>query len=453
MLILAGVTIATLTGDNGILTRTQDAKNRTEEAEREEKEKLGDMEDIIDEYAVGIKIEQVTDENPGVLEGTGTYDNPYTINSIEDLVFFSYDVNAGNTYEGQTVKLALSLDFNSNKSYVDPLRADYGKYGYDGELKTLLTTGEGFNPIGTYLNTNTSVADETNTPFMGTFDGDGHEIDGMRIVSEEKGKGLFGLVKSATIKNLGIGKNCIISAATSYGSITGYAYLDSRIEACYNKAEISSSSTNIAGIVGSVTAGCSVTDCYNIATINGQNAVGGIVGSNSGTISNCYNIAIINGESSAGGIAGENYGAISECYNSGDIYVDTTNAGGISGINTNGTISNCYNIATVTGTMTVVGGIVGNMSGDDAKISNSYNIGIITSVPGTGGGIVAAFQGGILENNYTLENIINNSNGYITSGISIKNSEELMGLANILGNAFKEDTNDINNGYPILNWQ
>ena len=103
--------------------------------------------------------------------------------------------------------------------------------------------------------------------------------------------------------------------------------------------------------------------------------------------------------------------------------------------------------------MTVVGGIVGNMSGDDAKISNSYNIGIITSVHGTGGGIVAAFQGGILENNYTLENIINNSNGYITSGISIKNSEELMGLANILGNAFKEDTNDINNGYPILNWQ
>ena len=118
-------------------------------------------------------------------------------------------------------QLALSLDFNSDKSYVDPLRTDYGEYGYDGELKTLLTTGEGFNPIGTYLNTNTSVADETNTPFMGTFDGDGHEIDGIRIISEEKGKGLFGLVKSATIKNLGIDKNCIISAATSYGSITG----------------------------------------------------------------------------------------------------------------------------------------------------------------------------------------------------------------------------------------
>ena len=40
LLILAGVTIATLTGDNGILTRTQEAKNKTEQAEDIEKIKL-----------------------------------------------------------------------------------------------------------------------------------------------------------------------------------------------------------------------------------------------------------------------------------------------------------------------------------------------------------------------------------------------------------------------------
>ncbi len=40
MLILAGVTIATLTGDNGILTRAQEAKNQTEEAEESELRKL-----------------------------------------------------------------------------------------------------------------------------------------------------------------------------------------------------------------------------------------------------------------------------------------------------------------------------------------------------------------------------------------------------------------------------
>ena len=40
LLILAGVTIATLTEDNGILTRAQDAKAKTEEATLEEKNKI-----------------------------------------------------------------------------------------------------------------------------------------------------------------------------------------------------------------------------------------------------------------------------------------------------------------------------------------------------------------------------------------------------------------------------
>ena len=40
LLILAGVSIAMLTGDNGILTQAQNARNRTEEAQDVEKIKL-----------------------------------------------------------------------------------------------------------------------------------------------------------------------------------------------------------------------------------------------------------------------------------------------------------------------------------------------------------------------------------------------------------------------------
>ena len=40
LLILAGVSIATLTGDNGLLTKTQNAKNKTEQATEEELKKL-----------------------------------------------------------------------------------------------------------------------------------------------------------------------------------------------------------------------------------------------------------------------------------------------------------------------------------------------------------------------------------------------------------------------------
>ena len=44
LLILAGVTIATLTGDNGILTRAQEAKNKTEQASVDELRKLTQLE-------------------------------------------------------------------------------------------------------------------------------------------------------------------------------------------------------------------------------------------------------------------------------------------------------------------------------------------------------------------------------------------------------------------------
>ena len=71
MLILAGVTIATLTGDNGIITRTNQAKEETEQAEKEEKYDLEKQADFINEYANGIEVEQVTDGNPGVLETEG----------------------------------------------------------------------------------------------------------------------------------------------------------------------------------------------------------------------------------------------------------------------------------------------------------------------------------------------------------------------------------------------
>ncbi len=51
LLILAGVTIATLTGNNGILTRAEEAKNKTEEAQKDEENTLNSYEDKINEYA------------------------------------------------------------------------------------------------------------------------------------------------------------------------------------------------------------------------------------------------------------------------------------------------------------------------------------------------------------------------------------------------------------------
>ena len=50
LLILAGVTIAALSGDNGILTRAKDAKEKTEQAQQDEEQTLSNMENMLGVY-------------------------------------------------------------------------------------------------------------------------------------------------------------------------------------------------------------------------------------------------------------------------------------------------------------------------------------------------------------------------------------------------------------------
>ena len=47
LLILAGITIAALSGDNGILTRAREAKEKTKQAQKEEEKTLTNMENIL----------------------------------------------------------------------------------------------------------------------------------------------------------------------------------------------------------------------------------------------------------------------------------------------------------------------------------------------------------------------------------------------------------------------
>ena len=53
LLILAGISIAMLTGQNGILSQAQNAKNRTEEAKNKELSDLAILEQYINQYANG----------------------------------------------------------------------------------------------------------------------------------------------------------------------------------------------------------------------------------------------------------------------------------------------------------------------------------------------------------------------------------------------------------------
>ena len=91
-------------------------------------------------------------------------------------------------------------------------------------------------------------------------------------------------------------------------------------------------------------------------------------------------------------------------------------------------------------------------------MSNSYNIGTISG--SEKGGIVGVNDiyddyKGIIKNSYCLDeiNLYGINKGTISEECSSESSINLKSMASILGESFKEDTNNINSGYPILKWQ
>ncbi len=112
LLILAGVTIATLMGDNGILTKATESKNKTEEGEEEEKVKLsvagalakdngGEIkEGYLDEELASQFGEKGTDYN---LEGSG----PFTVTIIKSgrIYLINEDGTLGEVVEREGIEV------------------------------------------------------------------------------------------------------------------------------------------------------------------------------------------------------------------------------------------------------------------------------------------------------------------------------------------------------------
>lgn len=121
---------------------------------------------------------------------------------------------------------------------------------------------------------------------------------------------------------------------------------------------------------------------YEFAASNGQN-IGGLFGTNSGTVKAAYNTGAINasGSENVGGIAGANSGTLDQVFNTvmtadgqNATISGGTNVGGLVGTNS-GTLSNAYNTTEVKSTNSgVVGNAVGVNDGKDAKVNFVYDV-------------------------------------------------------------------------------
>lgn len=182
----------------------------------------------------------VTEEAPKLKGGGDSEEDPYLINTAEDLVLLAKLVNGGETFWGKYIKLTDDIDLSS------VCGKDIGSW----------------TPIG--VGGNVSVA----KPFGGTFDGGGHLISGLYIDKSFKyedrlagGVGLFACISGATIKNLGVDGN--ISVDIRY----------------------------VCGIVGEAEGANIIVNCYYTGDVSENDRVGGIVGENESdraVVQNCY---------------------------------------------------------------------------------------------------------------------------------------------------------------------
>lgn len=268
--------------------------------------------------------------NPG--SGGGTY------TTVQSLMDSNTLPERGNTYsisnENELRQLSTWMSESDVKGFANITFV----------LKNSITLSSDFAPIGS----------DTETPFMGKFDGQGNTISGLNITVayNNKPSALFGYVGVTdtvkrespdwipTIQNLSVEGSITVSAKESYsggivGYIIGYALLDNciaNVDITNNKS--GATELSVGGICGKI----------NDFTKYGINTV----------IKNCINIGDLTGNMHVGGIVGDvsSYTDIYNCANYGNITYTQEQAGGLVGTAVPlylNKMQNCYNAGSLSG--------------------------------------------------------------------------------------------------------
>ena len=198
------------------------------------------------------------------------------------------------------------------------------------------------------------------------------------------------------------------------------------------------------GVAGSIVGDDnSMSNCCNSGEIKETGySVGGLCGFFSGNMVSSYNYGNISGKHSVGGISGYLGGNCKNCYNYGNIEVATNkfyiySVGGVVGRkvgNVNLTLNNVFNY----GYVTIGSGIGGDIFSEETEVTSCY----YRKNTATKGIYNREDESGVVEAIEESE---------MPSVIEVVQNQIEVNRETI--NAWKEDTNNINNGYPLLYWQ
>lgn len=311
----------------------------------------------------------------------------YSISSAEELAKLAEMQNKGLITDGSEFVLSGNIDLS-----------DY-------------SSGNGWTAIGTFSH-----------KFASSFDGNGYKISNLKISGIQNDKGLFAYLGNGTIQNVSL-ENVDISGGNSVGALVGVA-LSGSINNCNASGSITGADSNVGGLIGTFSA--NLQNCYTNVDIEGNGALGGLVGTanSSRTIKKCFATGNVTGSSGqVGGLVGQAYNTanIENCYATGNVS-GTGNVGGLVGVGRN--IADSYATGKVTGS----GENVGGLAGQAYEITSSYAKGDVINS--------GRYTGGLVGN---LNNNSNITDCHATGNVTVTGSNQYVG--GIVGNTAGNLTN------------
>jgi len=302
--------------------------------------------------------------------------------------------------------------------------------------------GEGWEPIGI-----SSKYDVFDSPFEGTYNGNGHMISGLYINRPDaRLQGLFGYL-DGTIRNLNL-VDSNIKGGWETGALVGQN--SGTINNCFSTGDVTGTN-DTGGLVGCVAEG-TVSNCYFKGNVFGERCVGGVVGNAEFcAIDSCFSTGNVSGKGCIGGLAGYLYVTDAcNCYFMGKV-VGEYSTGGFVGMHYKATIDSCYSTSDVSGD-NCVGGLVGlNLL---SYINNSYSIGDVFGKDDTGG-LVGYNERGSINNCYSIGNVsgdestgglVGASGGWIFGCFSSGKTTGRTSVGGLVGNNFNEIINCYSTG-------
>lgn len=305
-------------------------------------------------------------------------DSPILIRTAAQLAYLANKVYYGESYSGKFFKLT------------DDLNLD----------------GHAWTPVGF----------NDSKPFSGIFDGDGHEIMGLRVETNYSYLGLFGYINGSKISNLKI-SSAVITYKNMYGAILCGVADNSQIDNCSVSGEVKIENNYAGGIVAELKNNSSMNNCTAEVKVNGSLYVGGLCGSlGAGNISGCTvlagSIGVYNSSQypCVGGLVGivssdgakiENCSTYAKVSGLGYVggafgYVDADGDHEISGCNVCGDVSVMVVPDHITDAYQGIGGFIGYLSGGTSTFSGCGFNGTVGKANGesfTKGSIYGAFVG------------------------------------------------------------